>query len=202
MDSVILAGGESRRMGTEKADLRLGDRSFLQVLLDVLVPISERVLVVGRHNASVRPTPALAFIPDSLPGAGPLGGLITGLAASHSEKIMSVACDMPLVTAEAVELLVQECDERHDVAVPETDGRLHPLCAAYRRDCLPAMQDAFDRGERSVLSFYDRVRVKRVTEERLRAVDPELRFLTNVNHWLDYQELILDHAAHHLCGRT
>ncbi len=202
VDSVILVGGQSRRMGTDKASLRLGDKSFLEALVDVLVRVSDRVLVVGGQGLSGEARPAVDFLPDSFPGAGPLGGLITGLAASQSDKVFAVACDMPLVTAEAAELLAGECDDRHDAAVPQTDGPLHPLCAVYRPTCLPAMRDAFERGERAVLSCYDRIRVKRVPETRLRAADPDLRFLTNINSWGDYMELISRNGTHHMCCRT
>ncbi len=96
---AVLAGGESRRFGSDKAEALLDGRRLLDHAADSLAPFCENVVVVGRAGG----------IPDSpLPGLGPLGGLCGALAharANDFDAVLTTACDVPYLPAELIAAL-------------------------------------------------------------------------------------------------
>src|SRR5919108_2948434 len=102
---IILAGGQSRRMGQDKALMALRGRTLIQRVMDALAPICDELILVTNT-----PDPyahlALRMIPDAFPGAGSLGGLYSGLAAMIAEQAIAVACDMPFLNSELLRYLV------------------------------------------------------------------------------------------------
>lgn len=146
----VLAGGRSSRMGRDKALIPYGDHTLLEHIARVVERACGSVVLVGcpeRYRAL--PYPA---IEDALPEQGPLGGIQAALCASSAEWNLVVACDMPLITVELLESLldaVREC--AGDCLVPVSpDGRLQPLCALYRRRCLDTVSALLGRGERKM----------------------------------------------------
>jgi molybdopterin-guanine dinucleotide biosynthesis protein A len=99
----------------------------------------------------------------------------------RGELAMAVAVDMPFLSPDLLKTLVALAPGC-DVVIPRAQDRLHPLCAVYRRtSCLPAIEQAIQRGQRRLIAFHPDVRVCEVDEETLRQVDPDLRALMNVN---------------------
>src|SRR3990170_3327557 len=138
MATIILAGGRSRRMGRDKAGLPLGGRTLLQVMVDRLVPLFGRVLIIGAHRTEVEAEEA-DQAGDLLPGAGPLGGLYTGLTLSPDAVNLAVPCDLPFLQEDLIRLLRRWADSRQ-VVVPQGPDGLEPLCAFYHQSCLPAIE--------------------------------------------------------------
>jgi molybdopterin-guanine dinucleotide biosynthesis protein A len=181
MAGIVLAGGEAARLGFEKTTLEVAGRRTLDHVLSVLGAHFSGLIVVAPRPLAL---PAgVRWVPDRRPGTGPLGALQTGLEEAEEDLSFVAACDLPFLSAEFVGLLL-ELAPGFDVVVPEARDGLHPLCAAYRRSCLPAIEQALcgpraDKGR--VRSFYSLVRVRGVGESELRAVDPELVSLVNIN---------------------
>ncbi len=179
---LILAGGASRRMGRNKALLSLGGRPLIQRVVDALQGVSDEVLIIANQ-----PEPYaflhLPIIPDVQPGYGPLMGLYSGLQAARGELALLVAVDMPFLAPEFLRFLLAQAQEHDaDVVIPEAEGKLHPLCAVYRRaTCLPAVEAAIARGQRRLIAFHPQVRVRRIPKSTLRTFSPDLRVLMNVN---------------------
>ncbi len=143
---LVLAGGQSRRMGRPKAELEFGGGTLLERTINRLGPVFAEVLVsVG--DAPIRVPADIATVTDLRPGAGPLAGIEAGLAAAGYQSIFAVACDMPLVTPELATEIVSALNS-HDAAVPRIGGRAEPACAAYARSAGPAIAGALSRGER------------------------------------------------------
>jgi molybdopterin-guanine dinucleotide biosynthesis protein A len=179
---VIQAGGESRRMGQDKALLPfLGEPLILRVLRR-LQPIADEVIVVARQPEN------LAFlgvrvVSDLLPGIGALGGLYTALAVARSPLVGVVACDMPFVSAgllnEARSRLVQT---GMDAVIPRTAQGWEPLHAVYRREtCLLPVERAIQRGERRLIAWHAEARVLALSGEDILPFDPHLRAFLNIN---------------------
>ena len=190
MTGIVLAGGQSKRLGTAKALLRLGNRTFLELAVSAVRPFCRRVIVVAAAaGGSLPDLEDCTVIADETPGLGPLGGLVTGLAASDDEWHLTIACDLPLVRPELLELIVREASGVEAV-VPRSGGRLHPLLAAYARSCLDPARASLEAGRRAMRAMLDLVRMKVIEEARLREVDPELISFTNVNTWDEYQEIL------------
>src|SRR5690606_11227211 len=119
---------------------------------------------------------------DEHPGEGPLAAIATGMraVAGHCDAVFVVGCDLPFVTAETVAALAEALGSGRGI-VPEAGGVLHPLCAIYRTELLPEIERLVEGGERRAQALADLPGVARLPEDRLRAFDPELRFLRDVD---------------------
>lgn len=134
---LILAGGLSRRMGRDKAILRLGGRTLLQRAVETIRAAGGEPLVVGRP----RPESDVAgagqtdeLLREAAP-AGPLAALRHGIEACGTSRVVALACDLPLVPPDLIRFLAERV-ERVDAVVPRAAGRLQVLAAAYGRGCL------------------------------------------------------------------
>jgi len=184
---IVLAGGRSERMGVAKALLRLNGETFLQRAVSVLSDPCERVIVVAAQGQPVPDLVGCKIVTDEEPGLGPLGGLVTGFAASGDQWHLVLACDLPLARPDVLRLLIGGC-EGVDAVVPRTGGRLQPLLAAYSAACMEAGRQALAGGQRAVAAMLDRVKLIVLEEEALRRADPDLISFFNVNTWEEYQD--------------
>jgi molybdopterin-guanine dinucleotide biosynthesis protein A len=188
--AVVLAGGRSTRMGRDKASLPLRDGTLLSHVVATLREVVGEVVVVSRRGQALPPLPpGLPVVPahDDVEDRGPLGGLAPGLAASTKEAVYASSCDAPLLKAAFVRTLFERLGDA-DVAVPEAQGRLHPLAAVWRRSVLPHVLEALGEGRLRPVHVIERVRHVVVPEAVLRAVDPGLDSLRNLNTPADYEE--------------
>jgi molybdopterin-guanine dinucleotide biosynthesis protein A len=154
--AVVLAGGAGTRMGCDKASLVFRGKT-LRGLFDKMLVIE--ILVVGREPNGFDSHGADAVLPDEAPGAGPLGGIATGLKRMRSERGFFVACDMPLLDARVVSAQLYEASVADaDAVVPVHDGRHEPLHAVYSKACLPAAERLIASGDRRVRALFEEVR--------------------------------------------
>jgi molybdopterin-guanine dinucleotide biosynthesis protein A len=180
-DAVILAGGMSTRMGTDKATLAVspGSPTLIEWIAYRLQKIAASVVVVSSRPNT--PLPAnVKLIPDAVPGVGALGGVYSGLRAASTGTAFVIATDMPFVSLRVV-LYMARLARHFDALVPLLDGRMEPLHAFYRASCLPAVERAIARGDRRIISFFDEVRVGHPDPQVLRRLDPRGMSFLNVN---------------------
>lgn len=183
ISAIIQAGGQSRRMGTDKALIEYQGRPILAHVIDTLRQLSDEVIVVANRSDVYGPivTPLGArLVPDYDPPSGPLGGIAAGLIAMRYELAIVVACDMPLLNLDLLRYLIERAVDC-DVVVPLTGDQPEPLHAVYRRACLPAIQQRLADNQRRVISFFDDVRVALIPEAEWRVFDPAGRSLSNLN---------------------
>ncbi len=177
---MILAGGASRRMGENKAFVKVGGMSMLERIMAIARSISDDVFLIA-NDVELYQGFGLPIVTDVQPGGGPLVGLYSGLLQARYELTLLLACDMPFVSAVFLRGLI-ELAPGYDVVVPRTGGRLHPLHALYRRStCLPVIAAALARGERRTIAFFEDVRVLVLEEDALQRLDPTGIALMNVN---------------------
>jgi molybdenum cofactor guanylyltransferase len=182
LGGVILAGGQSRRMGSPKALLRLAPDgpTFIELARDALATACAEVIVVTNTPATY------AFLgcrmtADQFPGLGGLAGIQAGLAASAHAHNLIVACDMPFLNPALLAALAAEPRD-YDVLIPRrADGELETLHAIYSRACLGPITEQLAAGGGRVIAFFSRVRVRYLDELWLRRYDPELRSFDNLN---------------------
>jgi molybdopterin-guanine dinucleotide biosynthesis protein A len=142
---VILAGGESRRMGSNKALLELCGEPLVRRQARLAAQVAGEVLVSANDPAS-GDTLGLPILPDLYPGCGPIAGIHSAMRYSKRPLILVLACDLPRVPVSLLRILVSRM-RGHDLAVPRTsDGRFHPLCACYRRELLPNLEARLQTG--------------------------------------------------------
>lgn len=183
---VILAGGKSRRMGTDKAFLTVGRDAMIERAALELGKVFKEILISGGDEGTGARL-GLRVVPDLIKGWGPLSGIHASLLAARSRKCLVVPCDMPFLSAELAKIMV-ELSRGYDVTVPQHGDYLQPLFAVYDKNCLPAVEEALNNGRHKVVDFYSRVRVKYVSEALLKgAADIDTVFF-NVNTPLDLEK--------------
>ena len=187
VSAIILAGGQSRRMGRDKALITFEGKPIIAHVIDTLRELSDDVLVVS-NRSEVYASFGARVVPDADPPSGPLGGISVGLAAAQHDLAIVVACDMPFLNTQLLRSLVERA-VNVDAVVPLTGDRFEPLHAVYRRACLAAIERHLADGDRRVISFFDEVRVKAVLETDWRLLDPTGRSLANLNTPDDLRQL-------------
>jgi molybdenum cofactor guanylyltransferase len=170
--AIIMAGGDSRRMGQDKANLLLGERTLLQSVISTLQPLFAEVIISVRQP---RPGIALPQVCDNPLHAGPLAGLAAALERATTPWIFAVACDMPFITPAVIEYLARQRAHCQAV-VPMVGGFPQPLAAFYSTSCLDVVRDILSsNGKRSMLAPLEKLQVRYVREEQMQALDPQLR---------------------------
>jgi len=186
-DGSVLVGGRSRRMGQDKALMRIGDRYLVEYVADTVAATAGSVTLIGdpaRYGELGYPVLA-----DRYPDFGPVGGIATALSAAGPDGSLIagslvVACDMPAITRNALTSLFEIAqDSSADCVVPLTpDGASHPLCAIYASSALPAFEAAVRDNVRTVKHVLQNLRV-----EWVRMHDSDwARNLNTPADWTDY----------------
>ena len=181
---VVLAGGESRRMGRPKAGLDLGGRTLVERVIGRVAGLCREVIIVTRSTLDYIEYP-YKVVRDLVPGQGPLGGLATGLFYARHPHTLVVACDLPFLSPPILEHLIQTALDLPDgpiAVVPRTPGGWHPLVAVYTAACLKPARRLLAQGGRKVDDLKrSGVQWRTVEEAELRLLDPDLISFTNVN---------------------
>jgi molybdopterin-guanine dinucleotide biosynthesis protein A len=187
VSGVILAGGKSSRMGSNKALLPYRGGRFIEAIYRQLSSLFEEVLVVT-NSPEQYAFLGCRMVSDLYHDMGALAGLHAGLTYSRTPHIFAVACDMPYLNDVVIRTLVVRCHQS-DVIIPEGENGLEPLHAVYCRSCLPAMETALQSGKRRLISFFPEVQVMVVPGDTIRFVDPDLDSFRNINTPADYFDL-------------
>lgn len=191
MEAFILAGGASRRMGTDKSQLLIERQTFADRIAETLLQVAGSVSFVGGGGQSS----ALRTVADVYPQWGALGGLHAALSACKEEWAIVVACDLPFVTAELFSFLASLRLD-HEAVVPiQQDGRPQPLAALYRVDpCLQRATELIEAGRRRPLDLLNAVNTRWVQFDELTNLDQVESFFVNINTPSDYDEAIRGHS--------
>jgi molybdopterin-guanine dinucleotide biosynthesis protein A len=185
---VIQAGGRSSRMGGDKALKPFLGQPLIQRVIECLSSIASETMVTTNNPE------ALAFlkvrlVPDILPERGALGGLYTAFACASSPLVAVAACDMPFASPAIFQLAARLLvEEGVDAVVPHPEGGLEPLHAVYRRStCLPVVRRAVEAGQLKAIDWFNEVRLRELSPEEVRAVDPSGLTFWNINTPEDLQ---------------
>ena len=183
---VILAGGMATRYGGRPKGLALvGGVRIIDRVAAALRPVTDELLLIANDPAAASWLPGVRVEQDVIAGGGALGGLHAALAHAQGRDVIVVAWDMPFVTS-ALLASLRARGERGDAdaVLPASDQSrrgLEPLCAWYAAECLPAVTQALEAGDRRVVAFHDAVRVLPMPYDRVqRFGDPTMLF-ANVN---------------------
>ena len=142
---LVLAGGDSRRMGRPKAWIEVGDAYLLRYVVERLAPAFSEVMVSFAEPEQMERHIPYRVVFDRKRSAGPLAGLEAGLLSANHDVLFAIACDMPYVTRSTAEMAVA-ATRGADAAIPRHDGLFEPVCGAYRKSALPVIASALDAG--------------------------------------------------------
>lgn len=171
---IILAGGKSSRMGSDKGFLMLNSKAFVQYSIDALKPlVSEIIIVSDNPNYD---NFGLKRVNDIIKEAGPVSGICSGLEASKSDYNLILSCDIPLITTAVLKKLIDAKDDTSEIIQIETNGKTIPLIALYKKDVICKFNKLLNKDERRL-----RIAIKTCKSKNV-AIEKEFDILTmNVN---------------------
>jgi len=180
----IQAGGQSSRMGEDKALKTFLGRPLIQRVVERLFPIADEVILTTNQPEDYAFL-NLRLFSDLKPGRGALGGLYTAIASASNPIVAVVACDMPFASPtllEAASKLLVDAEREADVVIAKSEEGFEPLHAVYRREtCLPAIEAAIDADQWKVVAWFPQVKVRVLTSEEIKRYDPLGLAFWNVN---------------------
>ncbi|PYQ37676.1 MAG: molybdenum cofactor guanylyltransferase [Acidobacteria bacterium] len=177
--AFILAGGNSTRMGTDKAFVMLEGRTLLARALEVCRTVTSDVRIVGDRKKFA---PFAPVVEDVFPGCGPLAGIHAGLRDSETDWNVVLAVDLPFVSPALLLFLVAQAREsRAMVTVPRAGEGWQPLCAIYRRAFADAAETALRAGRYKIDALFDESLIRPVGEEDLRRAGFSPEVFRNLN---------------------
>ncbi len=186
---IVLCGGQSVRMGRPKWSLPFGDETMLGRVVRIVGEVVSPVVVVAAAGQDLPPLPTGTLVTrDELDAQGPLAGLAVGLTAlaDSADAAYVSSCDVPLLKVEVIQILIDALGT-HEVAIVRDQERDHPLTAVYRVSCAGRAREFLNTRRRGLTEFVRQRDVRIVEAVELRAVDPELRSLANVNTPVEYE---------------
>jgi molybdopterin-guanine dinucleotide biosynthesis protein A len=176
---VILAGGQSRRMGQNKALMTVGSMRLIDRVVETIQHVCPELLMVT-NTPDVYADLRLPMVGDVWPDKGSLGGIYSALYHASTPYCLVVACDMPFLQTSVLQYLVSQI-ETYDVVMPNVHGEQQPLHAIYSRACLQPIAQRLEANRLRIVGFLPDVRVRTVTADELQPLDPDLRAFQNLN---------------------
>lgn len=178
---LILAGGKSKRLGRDKALLpwpsECSETTLLHHVHRVIASVCDEVIVVGnRADFTV-----FNVVPDVSAVGSSLTGLVSGFQAASAPLVVAVACDMPFLNARLLRALVDRASDEWDAVAPVIRGDPETLHTVYHRRCHPIASQMLQTGDLKLARLLERLRVRRVSLDDVRAIDPDLTSFSNIN---------------------
>ncbi len=188
---AVLAGGQSKRMGRDKAFLEVSGRPVIEQVLDQVRPLTDDLFISA--NAPEKYTPlGLPIVPDIYPDKAALGGLYSVIRAARYDHVLVVACDMPFLNVALLQHLV-DLAPTADVVVPLINPpQPETLHAVYSKNCLPAIEQRLLANQLRVIGFFEDVSVRYIERDEVGRFDPQFQSFINMNtpeDWAKVQEI-------------
>lgn len=177
---VVLAGGQSRRMGFNKAKAEVSGESMLSRMIEKLREVTPEIIVSS--GSITYPDIPWIQVTDELPQCGPIGGIYSALKASASDLNLIVSCDIPLISISLLKYIVSKANQNEALITLPVDGsgQQQLLCAVYHRDIIPVLKQQIDSKQFKMKGLLDLVAVKYVNVSKEHPLYYEHAF-TNVN---------------------
>lgn len=180
ISGIILSGGKSKRMGQNKAFIKINGIPIIQRIYNLFKKLFEEIIIVTNEKELFLNFDAKIYS-DIIPQKGALGGLYTGLFFSSFKYSFCVACDMPFLSESLITFLLNKIEDDLDVIVPQTEDGFHPLHAIYSKRCVEPIKKIIDENKYKIIDLYPLVNVKIVNEKEFLFLDPKKESLLNIN---------------------
>jgi len=178
---AIIAGGQSRRMGRDKAFVELGGISLIERVIQRSADLGQAETILITNKPADYAHLRLPMHRDALADKGSLGGIYTALLRAQNPAVLVLACDMPFVNADMLRFMIAQLDADTDIVVPRVDGYPQALHAIYRKTCIPPIRAQLEANRLKIIRFYDQMRVRYLDEPDYAELDPAGRAFSNLN---------------------
>ena len=166
--------------GQNKAFLSVGNQQILDRLFDTFQGIFEEILLVTNDPLEYLSWD-VTIVTDLFSIRSSLTGIHAGLFHSSAPHAFVTACDTPFLKEGLIRALLEELEPKWDVIIPVTEEGEQPLCAIYSKRCIKPIEYLLKNEDPRIIKFFPKVRVKEISETRLRTVDPDLASFFNIN---------------------
>jgi molybdopterin-guanine dinucleotide biosynthesis protein A len=183
INTIILAGGKSLRLGHDKVLETVGNISLIEQVVDHVNPFSKSIYIVTAHErtfTALAKNPKIRGVTDLLPGQGSLGGIYTGLEKSDSFYNLVVAADMPFLNGSLLRYMI-DVSEGYDFILPRIGHTFEPLHAIYSRNCITPIKSILEQGKKVIIELFNYVKVRFIDTEEVESYDPEHLSFFNIN---------------------
>jgi len=187
LTGVILAGGKSKRMGTNKAFLEINGQRMIDQIVDIFKNTFEEVILVTNSPIEYLHLD-LRIVTDLVPNKGALGGIFTGLFYASFHHIFVTACDMPFLNKGFIDYMVSKAGN-FDAVVPLSSDGLEPLHAIYSKRCIRHIETQLESDDLKITNFYPKVRVKEISHHEILSFDPKSSLFLNINTTEDMEKV-------------
>ena len=185
---IVLAGGKSSRMGSDKGLLKIDDTTFIERIIEAMKPLVNQIIIVS--NNPEYDQFGYTRIEDDIKDSGPLAGLYSGLKHSNSEFNLILSCDIPLIKTEMLKMLVEADYKNNEVTQIECNGKTMPLIAIYQKKCMHKCLELLQQGERRLRIAVNQMKTNTIL------IDTEFDvFVQNINTKEDLKAI--SHAIEH-----
>jgi len=188
MTGIVLSGGENRRMGVDKAFLKVDGTSMVEHVLRVLRGIFDKIIIVT-NAPHLYAAYDVKVVTDAYDKRCPLTGIYSGLLNTADDYNFIVACDMPFLNAGLISYMIGLA-AGYDIVLPRVGELTEPLHAVYHRGLVPLIENRIQQNARQIKGIFGESRVRYVTEEEIDRYDRERRSFINLNTPLEYKEAI------------
>ncbi len=178
---AIIAGGQSRRMGQDKAFVELGGKALIEHVIERSHDLGQAETILITNKPADFQQLALPMYCDVMPDTGSLGGIYTALMQAQSRDVLVLACDMPFINTELLRYMIARMDADTDIVVPRVAGYPQGLHAIYKKTCIEPIREQLEAHRLKIIRFYDRMRVRYLDEKETSAFDPDGHSFTNLN---------------------
>jgi molybdopterin-guanine dinucleotide biosynthesis protein A len=184
VNSIVLAGGKSVRLGRNKLLEKVGTQNLLERVITRLKYFNNQIYVVVAESSilpDLKKYSSVKVIKDIIPGKGSLGGLYSGLTESDSPYNLAVACDMPFLNLKLFKHMIGLAED-YDAVIPLINDKAEPLHAVYSRNCLPAMRKLIEQNRLSISELFPMIKTYYLSTGDVEELDPRHMSFFNINN--------------------
>lgn len=179
---IVLAGGKSSRMGSDKGLLKINNKTFVEYVIDAVKPLVEEILIVSNNEEYNQF--GYQRVEDSIKNSGPLAGLYSGLLHSKTEYNLVLSCDVPMIKTNILQLLIETNKNNYDVIQLQYENETMPLIALYKKQCMHKCLELLQQGEKRLRFAVNQFNTKTIS------VDSEWnQYLKNINTKEDLKKI-------------
>lgn len=180
VSGFIQAGGKSQRMGQNKALMSLAGKKLIEYPIKSLSAITPQLAIIT-NSPELYSFLTIDCYPDVWPGLGPLAGIYAALNYSNNDYMLTLACDMPFVSSELLEFLVEQ-GQNYQVCVPkDSNQQIQPLCALYHKSCQTQIENLIKQGQYAPKTLFPLVKTRILEFETFAHLAGSTKFFENIN---------------------
>ncbi len=194
ISAVLLAGGQSKRMGKDKAFLQLNGKTFLRIIAEKLSIYCDQIIVSGNKEKKLYLSQLrgiksqIDFVKDKNPFTGPLNGIVSCRKKIKNELVFISTCDTPLLNEEIIPYLSGKIDG-YDAVIPTVNNKEQFLNTVYKKSALDLGEKLYSKGVRSLYEWINHLKILKISEKEIKHIDKHIYSYWSINRPEDYERI-------------